>query len=57
MGQGGQGLRRAGAVTGDRITQLGFVIAGNSPDEFAKVVRNEVEKFRKIIIESGIPLL
>ncbi len=41
----------------ERITQLGFVIVGNSPDEFAKIVKSEVEKFRKIIIESGIPLL
>lgn len=40
-----------------RITQLGFVIVGSSPDEFAKVVKSEVEKFRKVIVESGIPLL
>jgi tripartite-type tricarboxylate transporter receptor subunit TctC len=41
----------------ERITQLGFTIVGNSPEEFATFVKSEVQKFRKIIIESGIPLL
>ncbi len=41
----------------NRFGQLGFVIIGSKPEEFAKVVRSEVEKFRKVIIESGIPLL
>jgi hypothetical protein len=34
-----------------------LVIVGNSPEEFAKVVRTDVEKFRKIILDSGIPRL
>lgn len=40
-----------------RFDELGLVIVGNSPEEFAKVVKTDVEKFRKIIIESGIPRL
>ena len=41
----------------ERFAQLGFVIIGNSPEEFAAVVKSEVEKYRKIIKESGIELL
>jgi tripartite-type tricarboxylate transporter receptor subunit TctC len=38
----------------DRFTQLGFVIIGNTPEEFSAVVKREVEKYRKIITEAGI---
>jgi tripartite-type tricarboxylate transporter receptor subunit TctC len=41
----------------DRFAALGLVIVGNTPEEFAKVVRTDVEKFRKVILESGIPRL
>jgi tripartite-type tricarboxylate transporter receptor subunit TctC len=41
----------------ERITQLGFMSVGSSPEDFAKFVKSEVSKFRKIILESGIPLL
>ena len=41
----------------DRFAQLGLVIVGSTPEEFAEVVKTDVEKFRKIIIESGIPRL
>jgi tripartite-type tricarboxylate transporter receptor subunit TctC len=41
----------------DRYTQLGLVVVANSPDEFAQVVKTDVEKFRKAILESGIPRL
>lgn len=41
----------------ERFTQLGLVIVGSTPEEFAKVVKTDVEKFRKIILESGIPRL
>jgi len=41
----------------ERFNTLGFVIIGNTPEEFAAIVRREVEKFRKIIAESGIELL
>jgi tripartite-type tricarboxylate transporter receptor subunit TctC len=40
-----------------RFDELGLVIVGNSPEEFSKIVRTDVAKFRKIIIESGIPRL
>jgi tripartite-type tricarboxylate transporter receptor subunit TctC len=40
-----------------RFDELGLVVVGSSPEEFAKVVKTDVEKFRKIFIESGIPQL
>ncbi|MEK7875741.1 MAG: tripartite tricarboxylate transporter substrate-binding protein [Pseudomonadota bacterium] len=41
----------------EHFKQLGLVIVGSSPEEFSAVVKRDVEKFRKIIIESGIPRL
>jgi tripartite-type tricarboxylate transporter receptor subunit TctC len=41
----------------ERFAQLGLVIVGNTPEEFTQVVKNDVEKFRKVILESGIPRL
>jgi tripartite-type tricarboxylate transporter receptor subunit TctC len=41
----------------ERFTQLGLVIVGNTPEEFAQFVKTDLEKFRKIILESGIPRL
>ena len=41
----------------DRFNALGLIIVGNTPEEFAKIVKTDVEKFRKIILESGIPRL
>ena len=41
----------------ERFATLGFVIIGNSPEQFAGVVKSEVAKFRKVIKESGIELL
>jgi tripartite-type tricarboxylate transporter receptor subunit TctC len=41
----------------ERFNQLGLVVVGNSPEEFRAIVNRDVEKFRKIIIESGIPRL
>ena len=43
--------------TGERFRQLGLQVVGNTPEEFAEIVKNDVAKFRKIIIESGIPRL
>jgi tripartite-type tricarboxylate transporter receptor subunit TctC len=43
--------------TGERFRQLGLQVVGNTPQEFAAIVKTDVEKFRKIIIESGIPRL
>ena len=48
----GAGADRPGGE--DRFTQLGFVIIGSTPEEFAKVVRSETEKFRKVITAAGI---
>ena len=45
------------AETGDRFRQLGLQVVGNSPEEFTEIVKTDVEKFRRIIIESGIPRL
>lgn len=41
----------------DRFAKLGFVVIGNTPEEFAAFVRQEIEKYRKIVKESGIELL
>ena len=41
----------------ERFNALGFVTIGNTPEEFAVIVRREIEKYRRIIKESGIELL
>jgi tripartite-type tricarboxylate transporter receptor subunit TctC len=41
----------------ERFKTLGLIIVGNSPEEFAKIVKADVEKYRKTILESGIPRL
>ena len=41
----------------DRYAQLGLVVVGNTPEAFREVVRTDVEKFRKVILDSGIPRL
>jgi tripartite-type tricarboxylate transporter receptor subunit TctC len=41
----------------ERFAQLGLVVVGNTPEEFTQVVKTDVEKFRKVILESGIPRL
>ena len=41
----------------EQFKQLGLVIVGSSPEEFSAVVKRDVEKFRKIIIDSGIDRL
>lgn len=41
----------------ERFEALGLVIVGNRPEEFAQVVKTDVEKYRKVIMESGIPRL
>ncbi len=39
----------------DRLTQLGLVVSGNSPDQFARIVKTDVERYRKVIVENNIP--
>ncbi|HKU71878.1 MAG TPA: tripartite tricarboxylate transporter substrate binding protein [Burkholderiales bacterium] len=41
----------------DRFAKLGFVVIGNTPEEFSAFVRQEIGKYRKIVKESGIELL
>ena len=41
----------------DRLTQLGFTPGTETPAEYTKFVRGEVEKFRKQILDSGVSLL
>ena len=41
----------------ERFRQLGLEVVGNSPQEFSAVVKRDVEKFRKIVTESGITRL
>ena len=38
----------------ERFNALGFVIIGNTPEEFAAVIRSEVAKFKKVAADSGI---
>jgi len=38
----------------ERFAQLGFTVIGNTPEEFAAIVKHEVEKYRKIITDAGI---
>ena len=40
-----------------RLLAENFDIIGSTPDEFGAMVKREVEKYRKIILESGMPRL
>jgi tripartite-type tricarboxylate transporter receptor subunit TctC len=40
-----------------RYAELGLTPVGSTPDEFAAVVKRDVAKFRKLIIDTGIPRL
>jgi tripartite-type tricarboxylate transporter receptor subunit TctC len=41
----------------DRFRQFGLVLVGNTPTEFRAIVQRDIAKFRRIIIESGMPRL
>jgi tripartite-type tricarboxylate transporter receptor subunit TctC len=41
----------------NRYTELGLTPVGSTPQEFAQVVKRDVAKFRKLILETGIPRL
>lgn len=43
----------AGPAVNKRMTDLGYVIIGNQPDEFAAFIRSEIEKLGKIIRQVG----
>jgi tripartite-type tricarboxylate transporter receptor subunit TctC len=38
----------------DRLTSQGFDVVANSPEEFAAVIKRDTERFRAIVIASGI---
>jgi tripartite-type tricarboxylate transporter receptor subunit TctC len=40
----------------DRLVATGHQVIGSTPEQFAEKIRREVEKFRKLIIESKMPL-
>ena len=39
----------------NRYDELGLTPIGSTPQEFAAVVKNDVDKYRKLILETGIP--
>ncbi len=41
----------------ERFAQLGLMIVGNTPEEFSQVVKADLEKFRRVIVDFGIPRL
>jgi len=40
-----------------RYDELGLTAVGSTPEEFSAVVKRDVAKFRKLIIDTGIPRL
>lgn len=38
-----------------RLANVGFEIVGSSPEEFAKLIREEIPKWIKVVKEAGIP--
>jgi tripartite-type tricarboxylate transporter receptor subunit TctC len=38
----------------DRFTALGFIIVAGTPEQFATVIKREIERYRKIVAEAGI---
>jgi tripartite-type tricarboxylate transporter receptor subunit TctC len=50
----GEALRMPDVVS--RLQGLGATVIGNSPDEAALFVRQETERWRKVILEAGIKL-
>lgn len=41
----------------ERYTQLGLTIVGNTPEQFHALVKREVEKYKRLIVELEIPRL
>lgn len=44
------------AETRDRLVSTGHQVINSTPEQFSEKVRREVEKFRKVILESGMRL-
>jgi len=41
----------------ERFVTSGYEVVGSTPEQFAQRVRNDTEKYRKIILESGMQQL
>jgi len=41
----------------ERFTSVGYQVVGNTPEQFAERVRRDTEKYRKIILDSGMQQL
>jgi len=41
----------------DRLVQLGLIVKGNTPQAFAEIVKDDVERYRKVILEQRIERL
>jgi tripartite-type tricarboxylate transporter receptor subunit TctC len=41
----------------NRLTSLGYEVVGSTPEQFAERVRRDTEKYRKIILDSGMQQL
>lgn len=39
----------------DRVVALGFEVAANTPEQFAALVKRDIAKYTKLIIDAGIP--
>ena len=38
----------------DKLTGLGFDVVGNTPEQFATLIRNDIERFGKLVKAAGI---
>jgi len=38
----------------ERLSQMGVQVASSSPDEFGKFIRNEVDRWGKVVRENNI---
>ena len=39
----------------DRVVALGFEVAANTREQFAALVKRDIAKYSKLIIDAGIP--
>ena len=42
--------------TRERLVSTGHQVINSTPEQFSGKVRQEIEKFRKLIVESGMPI-
>ncbi|MBI3068237.1 MAG: tripartite tricarboxylate transporter substrate binding protein, partial [Betaproteobacteria bacterium] len=41
----------------ERLTAEGFIVVGNQPDEFAAVIKSEIQKWTRVVKAAGIKQL